>query len=209
MSQAIIRFPLRDFHRGSRSAIRELPTIDADLQILIERIRNGDQQAFTRLYHLTVDRLFALARFILKSHEDAEEVATDVYAQVWDQADSYDASRGSVMSWLLMRCRSRSLDLMRRHKSRQTAHAINLELEYAHCTSAEPGPDDILSHVQEGTAVHRALAELPAQRREVLTLAYFRGMSHVEIAETTGLPIGTVKSHVRRAVNMLRQHIEV
>jgi RNA polymerase sigma-70 factor (ECF subfamily) len=123
---------------------------------------------------------------------DAEEVVCDVYVQVWQTAQSFDASRGSVLAWLMMICRSRALDMLRQRRSRRERDRQTLP-EHPKLDGA--GPEDMLALFQEGTAVHRSLAQLTP-------------LTHQEIAEATRLPVGTVKSHLRRSLLALREALE-
>jgi len=179
----------------------------AILTALIERIARGEHDALGTLYDSTVGKLFALARLVLRNEADAEEVVCDVYAQVWQSAVLYRGERGGVMAWLLMICRSRALDLMRRNRVRTPAATVEAaDQENLPCPA--PGPEDILDLMQQGTVVHRALEKLTPVRRRLVSLAFFRGMSHFEIAEEMSLPVGTVKSHIRRALASLREELE-
>lgn len=162
-----------------------------------------NEAALGELYEATVGRVFALARAILKNAADAEEIVIDTYTQVWQAAGTYDSTRGSVMGWLVTICRSRALDLLRRQQVRLRNSGAELESNRFD-ELLDSGPQDLLQAMQQNTAVHRALATLTPIRRRVLALAFFQGLSHQEIAEMTGLPVGTVKSHVRRALAALR-----
>jgi len=170
------------------------------LEDLISEIAGGDKQALSTLYELTVAQVVAIARAVLRSKEDAEEVVCDIYVHVWQHASTFDSTRGNVMAWLIMMAKNRAIDRMRK---RRTSISLDDEREQgiaATLAGEDDGPDQVLSKFQSGTAVHRALASLTPLRRRLLGLAFFRGMSHQEIAETLGMPLGTVKSHVRRAL---------
>jgi RNA polymerase sigma-70 factor (ECF subfamily) len=177
-----------------------------DLSALIQRIAQGEREALGELYDATVARLFALARVILRNTADAEEVVCDVYTQVWQSAGQYSGDRGAALAWMLMICRSRALDRMRRNRVRLQSAAVEPSAGDDE-PSPQPGPDERLDLIQHGTAVHRALEALSPVRRQLVLLAFFRGMSHLEISEECGLPIGTVKSHIRRALTTLREQL--
>jgi RNA polymerase sigma-70 factor (ECF subfamily) len=175
----------------------------SDLANLVQRIAGGDHDALGELYDLTVSKLFALARLILRNSADAEEVVCDVYTQVWQSAAKYQGARGAVMGWLLVMCRSRALDLSRQNRLR--ALLVLLESPHNNDEAVEPtAPEDVLDLMKQGTAVHQALGKLTPLRRRLIALAFFRGLSHGEIAEQCRLPVGTVKSHIRRALTALR-----
>jgi RNA polymerase sigma-70 factor, ECF subfamily len=188
------------------AAKADLSDAEQQLAELTARVGRQDQAAMGELYDATVAKLFSLARAILRNPADTEEVVCDTYTQVWQTAGLYDASRGTIMGWLVTICHSRALDLLRQRRVRErtasTAEELRTELPWA-----EPGPEDIIESVQQNTAVHRALSILPAIRRRAVALAFFQGLSHEEIAQVMGLPIGTVKSHIRRALGALETEL--
>ena len=181
---------------------------DTDLVSLVTAIVNKDEDALTQLYELTVNKVYSLAHAMVSNKSDAEEVVCDIYSQLWHQASSYQPSRGSVMTWLLIICRSRSLDLIRRRKPEHTAgddisrHADSNQHETVL-------PEDMINLLQEGSAIHKAMLELSEIQRQLIALSYFKGMSHQQIADTVQLPLGTTKSHIRRALQSLRTCIEL
>jgi RNA polymerase sigma factor (sigma-70 family) len=177
-----------------------------DAVSLVQRMRRGDQLALEELYDSTVGSVYSLALAFLKSAEDAEEVVCDTYAQAWRQSERFDAQRAAPIGWLLTMCRGRALDRLRHNRSRRTARMVPLEtVELAHDALT---PEDLLSLFHDGSRVQRALAALSPRRLELVGLAFFEGLPYPEIAERTGLPIGTVKSHVRRALAQLRRELQ-
>jgi RNA polymerase sigma-70 factor (ECF subfamily) len=175
------------------------------LATLMDGIVARREAALSQLYDLTASRLYGLARAMLGNVADAEEVVCDVYVQVWQTAHRFDASRGPVLAWLMMICRSRALDVLRQRRRRREDGPQKLpEREQ----SDDAGPDDVLGQFQDGTAVHRALAQLTPLRRELVGMAFFKGLTHQEIADAMRLPIGTVKSHLRRSLLALREALE-
>lgn len=199
-ANVIPRIRIRDTAREP-----ELPA--AELATLIMRIAGGQQAALNELYDLTVAKVFGLARLILHNTADAEEVVCDTYAQVWDSAKRFEAERGTVLGWMLTICRSRALDLLRQRRSRaRTAEGFGRE---ASDELDDAAPDVLLDALQQGTSVQRALAALSPVRRELITLAFLQGLSHQQIVERTGMPMGTVKSHIRRALTTLRGELKI
>jgi RNA polymerase sigma factor (sigma-70 family) len=170
------------------------------LEALVSQIAAGDRHALSSLYELTVAQVVAIARGVLHSKEDAEEVVCDVYVHVWQQAAAFDSTRGNVMAWLIIMAKNRAIDRVRKRRSSVSLDDEREQGLVASLAVEGDGPDQVLSKFQSGTAVHRALASLTPLRRRLLGLAFFRGMSHQEIAEVVGMPLGTVKSHVRRAL---------
>ncbi len=173
---------------------------------IVVAIAEGDAGALAELYDATVSKVHALVRSIIRNVDDAEEVTCDVYTQAWHAAAQFDAQRGSVMAWLLTIARSRSLDALRRRRRRQ-----RLVDAAASQFIVDPGtslaPDHYLGLFQLGTLVHSAMSALPPDRRALVGMAFFDDLSHAEIANHTGLPLGTVKSHLRRALHTLRDSL--
>lgn len=177
---------------------------DAELVALVGRIRFGDAEALGTLYDQTLGRVHALALRVLGNPQDAEEVVADVYLQVWDRAVAYCPERGAVMAWLQTLAWSRAIDHRRRRQRRATPGLHPGDAELAYTESEDPAPDTLAERHARAGQVRAALASLgPAQRR-VLELAFYEELSHAEIAERTGLPLGTVKSHARRGLACLR-----
>jgi RNA polymerase sigma-70 factor (ECF subfamily) len=197
--------------KAVHAAVDEIPQSDAahvcNLAALVERMRLGQERALEELYDATVGKLYALASAILRSREDAEEVVCETYAYAWANAARFDASRANALGWLLMLCRSRALDRWRRQHRTDTI-ALNVVASTEAARSSTDQPYDILSLIQQRTSMHAALAQLTPERRHLVSLAFLHGMSHQEIADAVRLPLGTVKSHVRRALSQLRESLE-
>jgi len=175
------------------------------LALLIEDMRKGDERALESLYDATVGKLYALASAILRHAQDAEEVVCATYEQAWESAAQYDPVRASALGWLMMMCRSRALDQLRKRKLQSMPLA---ESGLSETDETATPPDDLLSLVQENGRVHAALAALSEERRRLVSLSFLRDLTHAEIAELTGMPLGTVKSHLRRALSELRAKLE-
>ncbi|HEV7137204.1 MAG TPA: sigma-70 family RNA polymerase sigma factor [Steroidobacteraceae bacterium] len=175
-----------------------------DLTPLLHRILAGDEAALAELYDATVGRLYSFACLIVRDARDAEEVICDVYVQVWQSADRYDLSRGSVLAWLLTICRSRALDLRRRLRARASERGESLLLAQGVVAGPLAGPHEHLYALEQSTLLSRAMARLSPLRRRLVWLAFFEGLTHEEIVDQTGLARGTVKSHIRRALATLR-----
>ena len=170
---------------------------------LVARMAGGDEAALEQLYEQTVGRVHALARRITCNEADAEEVVGDAYLQAWESAPRFDAERGNVSAWLMTITRSRAVDQLRRWQTRENAH-VGQALD-----PSQPGREDApdpMDLVDADSVARRALAQLSADQRRVVGLVYFRGMTQEEVAEMSGLPLGTVKSHLRRGLETLREH---
>lgn len=170
------------------------------LQELIGRIVDRDQTAFAALYDSLLERVYGLALRITRHVPVAEEVTEDTFWQVWRQAPRFDPVRGNVVAWVMTIARSRALDALRRMDAAECEPDMS-----GMAVATGDNPHDLLATVQQGSRVHDALAQLDPLPRQLLALAFFRGFSHDEIASYTGLPLGTVKSQIRRTLLGLRQ----
>lgn len=169
---------------------------------LVRRLKARDERALSRLYDLLAPWVLGLAWRILQDEDEAEEVMGDVFTQVWRRVDQHDASRGPLVPWILSIARNRALDLLRRRRRwwrkadrwerAQAAESRDPEPASARHEAAVPGWP---LHRE----VHAALAALPSEQRQVVLLAYFEGLTHSEIAQRTGQPLGTVKTRLRLA----------
>lgn len=178
-------------------------TTEAQLQAWIQRVIRQDEAAFGQLYDACVSRVYGLTLRITRNAALAEEVTEDTFWQVWREAPRFDAVRGTAMAWMLTIARSRALDSLR---ARDPAEAVEnaAELLDAQQTQHDASPMDLLNATQADHALHDALAQLDPQPRQLIALAFFKGLTHDEIATHTGMPLGTVKSHIRRGLATLK-----
>jgi RNA polymerase sigma-70 factor (ECF subfamily) len=172
---------------------------DDDTALMVS-VAGGDKDGLARLYDRYAPLLTAVAIRMLGSRREAEDLVHDVFLEVWRQSGDYDAARGTVRTWILMRMRSRALDRRKSvHNSRVDA------LDERHVVESVVDEDATLA--ADRGRVRRALAGLPDEQRAVLQLAYFEGLSSQEIAERVGIPVGTVKSRVAAAMARLRAEL--
>lgn len=176
---------------------------DERLAGLLARSAAGDAAAFEAFYDTCIVHARTLARRMLRD-ADLDDVLADAFFQAWREASRFDARRGGPLTWLLMIVRTRALDCLRQRAARPAAGG---EDEADQILSEQPGPAEWLAQVQAGSRVQRALAELSAQERWLLALAYYRDLTHVQIATATALPLGTVKSCLLRAQQKLRERL--
>lgn len=169
----------------------------------IAAVAEKDERALAALYDATCSRVFGLVRRIVRDTALAEEVVEAAYFQVWRQALRFDPARGKALTWLLAMARSRAIDALRR-ETRFRCEALDEEAQHEAAGNAA-GADELLDAARHHADLHRALLLLGAQPRQLVSLAFFRGMSHEEIAQHTRLPLGTVKSQIRRALGSLRR----
>jgi RNA polymerase sigma-70 factor (ECF subfamily) len=182
--------------------------LEADsLPTLITKVMHQDEQALASLYARLGGAVFSLALQITRNTASAEEVLQDVFWQIWRQAPRFDSTRGSVPAWVLTIARSRSLDAVRSHMRTPQSQAQASET-LDHCIASEDaGPHDLLFAAQQGSALQAALEKLDPLRRQLVSLSFYRGLTQQEIAEQTGMPLGTVKSHLRRSLLTLRESL--
>lgn len=172
-------------------------------QALVGRLRAGDGDALTELYERYSGMLLGLAQRIVGNSAEAEEVLQEVFLQVWNQVERYDSTRAALSTWIVMITRSRSIDRLRsRRVAERTASAAHQENSRRH--TSPRGTRDVLMDERRGR-LDRELAELPAEQRRVLEMAFFDGMTQSEIAASTGTPLGTVKTRTLLAMKKLRR----
>jgi RNA polymerase sigma-70 factor (ECF subfamily) len=162
----------------------------------------GDRQAFRRLYELQSARLFGAALRITRQSALAADAVHDAFLQVWQNAGRFDPARGNVEAWLLSLVRYRALDIARR-RAREEPTA-----ELPDQADEDPDPLLRLQTARDASALHRCLAELPEERRKILSLAFVEGLSHSDLAARLSLPLGTVKSWIRRALASLKRCLD-
>lgn len=172
----------------------------ADPADLIHLVAQGDQDAFAKLYQLTAPRLFRLAVLVTGHKELAEEALQDAFLQVWHGASSYDASRGHLNTWLNVIVRRRCIDLLRRQGGRTVAL---LEADQAALVSDSGDPFDTVALDSDARRLHTCLQGLETSQRQALGMAYFQGLSHTELANSLRIPLGTLKSWIRRGLARL------
>src|SRR5262245_4229735 len=169
---------------------------------LIQRMASKDADALDSFYTRYKSLTFGLVLRIVGNRQDAEDVLTDVFWQVWQQCSRYDSSRGKPIAWLLTIARTRAIDRVR-SAGRQEVQTLD---ERNDPPPAPPEPDPfVLTDMRE--AVQEALQSLQEQQRIPLEMAYFQGMSHTEIAAALGQPLGTVKDRIRTGMLHLRKRL--
>jgi RNA polymerase sigma-70 factor (ECF subfamily) len=191
---------------AARAGVTAVPADDAALALLIRRIVERDQRALEALYGATAARVHGLVLRITQRAALAEEVVEDTYWQAWRQAPRFDASRGRPLTWLLAMARSRAIDALRRDQ--RFKHDELPDDDVLSDDQVAPPPQDLLDASRGATAVHAALAGLDPRARQLVALAFFRGLTHEEIAERQGMPLGSVKSLIRRSLQQLRRMLE-
>lgn len=179
-----------------------------ELKALVLRMAHGDEQALEHLYDATIRRVYSLVRRFCADDASAQDVTQEVYLQAWSQASRFDADRGAAMAWLLNLARSRALDAWRKASSSPVVLHSGITDVAASTLIDAHQPIDFLIATNEKSVLHSALQDLPAATRQMLSLAFFQDMSHGEISAHLALPLGTVKSTIRRALLSLRERLQ-
>jgi RNA polymerase sigma-70 factor, ECF subfamily len=181
-----------------RSTTRDFKQTDrTDDGLLLERVRQGDQSAMAEIFDRYGRAVYSVALKILKDTGHAEDVMQEIFFQVWRNSDSFVQGRGSLGAWLVVVARNRSIDLLRRRKPTDSVDDVVLAANVNLASEAEHNA--LLEKVQQ------VMKDLPAEQQKSMELAFFEGLSHSEIAEKTGDPLGTVKTRIRLALITLRK----
>jgi len=174
-----------------------------DLVSLIERVAAGDQSALATLYDSTNRLIYSLVLRVLSDMSSAEEALIDVYTQVWRQAASYDANRGAPLAWMATVARSRAIDRLRSGwQDQRRKESLDV---LGDAPANAPSPEESAAASERQKLVREALNVLTPEQRQVIELAYYSGLSHSEIAEKLGQPLGTVKTRTRLGMMKLRE----
>jgi RNA polymerase sigma factor (sigma-70 family) len=178
------------------------PTI-TDNTLLVQ-IAQRDQAALSTLYDRYARIIYAIAFRSLRSAEESEEVVLDVFAQVWRIADRYDPRKSRSDTWIFMLARSRILDRLRKLQRRTPSSGEVLDIAQIQVSSSSVDPLDAAVVSERCEQVRAVLGQLPDEQRLVLELAYYQGLSHSEIAQSTGIALGTIKTRIRLGLSKLR-----
>ena len=181
------------------------PMKSSDDVALVRRLADRRPEALAELYDRFSPLLLAIARRIVISPADAEEILQETFLQAWNQAERYDSSRSSVSTWLVLIVRSRALDRLRQKQSRDRVAAA-VEAEPVGSETSARSDESVLIH-ERRKRVRSALAGLPPEQKNVMELSFFEGFSQTEIAERTETPLGTVKTRALLAMKKLRREL--
>jgi RNA polymerase sigma-70 factor (ECF subfamily) len=164
---------------------------------LVSAIRSGDESAMAALYDKYSSIVYAVALRVLADTGAAEDVLQEVFMQLWRNPGAFDASRGNLAPWLAVVARNRAIDALRRRQPETDIEDV--------IVSVEP---DLAGDAERSRAMEKvrsALGTMPAPQRNALEMAYFEGLTHTEIAEKTGEPLGTIKTRIRTGLTALRK----
>ena len=174
--------------------------MEPDLPRLIARVAAGDQPAFASFYDALSAHVYGIIRRVLRDPSQAEEVTQEVFVEIWKQATRFDPERGSVRTWAVTIAHRRAVDRVRSeqaHRDRQLSVG-------AAALDRPPSPEDGAIDRDDRRRASVALAQLPSAQREALELAFYDGLTHVQIAERLDVALGTVKTRIRDGLIRLR-----
>jgi RNA polymerase sigma-70 factor (ECF subfamily) len=170
---------------------------------LLSRCALRDQQAFAELYRRSSAKLFAVAVRITRRRDWAEEVLQESFVNIWNHATGYNPAKSAPMTWMTAIVRNRALDLLRRPRE------VELDEEHEELIASlpddAPGPDE---QARDAGALAECMKQLTGEQQKSITLAFFYGLSHGELAQQMQKPLGTVKTWVRRGLDRLRDCLE-
>ena len=166
-----------------------------NLLSLLYDTSQGDKHAFSTLYQQTSGKLFAISLNMLSNRSHAEEVLQDAFIKIWHNASEYNASKGTVISWMISIVRYRSLDALRYNKVRkeQTMGDDDFDIQ------------SVDVNYDENTKLVNCIEQLEPQQKQAIHLAYYKGLSHSELVDHIESPLGTVKSWIRRGLTQLQR----
>lgn len=184
----------------------QLPDLEPpQLKAWLAAVARKDARAFRALYDATSPKLFGFALRILIKRELAEEVLQESFVSVWNNAASYQANMAAPMTWMTTIVRNKAFDLLRRADTAVEIDADTFDKDVMDALeSADPTPIESLQLTQDSKALARCLARLEGLHRQAIALAFYHDLSHSEVAEQMKLPIGTIKTWVRRGLERLR-----
>ena len=165
--------------------------------MLLGRVTRGDEAAMAALYDRYSRVVYSVALRVLRDPSAAEDVLQEIFMQVWRTPESFVSARGSLAGWLAVVARNRAIDMLRRKKPTEQVEDVSL-----------PMPGNLSEEGERSLLMERArvvIAQLPPEQRKTLEMAFFDGLTHSEIAEMTGDPLGTVKTRIRSALLVLRK----
>lgn len=177
----------------------------ARLKAAMARLAGGDRAALEEIYRATHVKLFGICLRILGDRKEAEDALQDVFVALWRRADRYDGARASPISWLATFARNRAVDRVRTGKVRAGAVPVDAAGDLA---DAAPLAEEMLIDAERSARIHHCLGQLDARPREAIHRAFFDGRSYAELAGADNVPVGTMKSLIRRALARLKTCLE-
>jgi RNA polymerase sigma factor (sigma-70 family) len=180
-------------------------TDDSHLVDLIEQVSKKDREALKKLYVATSGKMLGIAMRIIGNREQAEDILQDAYLKIWRIAEDYRQSLSPPIAWMGIIVRSRALDVLRKNATEKHLQGADIDEDgFACLDEATNNPMDTALASEQAWALHECLKKIDAKPREVLVQAYFKDLSHRELAAQLSLPLGTVKTWIRRSLDQLR-----
>jgi RNA polymerase sigma-70 factor, ECF subfamily len=186
---------------AARSSDRTGGSTNMDDLAMLSMIQSGSQNTMSAFFDRYSKMIYSVALRVLNDSSEAEEVMQEIFIQVWRNPRAYDAARGSLGGWLVVVARNRAIDKLRRRKPADPVELFALPSSINLAQDAERG--FLLEKIR------KAMDGLPVEQRKAIDLAFFEGLSHSEIAEKTGDPLGTVKTRIRLALIAIRKELNV
>jgi RNA polymerase sigma-70 factor, ECF subfamily len=187
------------------SAVQQTDPATEKLGAILVSVARGDSDAFTELYRSTSPKLFGVCVRMLPQRSDAEDVLQDVFVTIWNKASSYDAHRANPMGWLLSIARSKAIDRLRTFKRDKRNTPLDLE---APLVDRAPSVAEAAEASDERHRLDRCLGTLEDRQRAAIHEAFLDGSTHSDLAERWSVPLGTMKSWIRRGLTQLRMCLE-
>lgn len=194
------------------SASAQASPADTELAALLQAVNQRCRPSFTRLYELTSARMFSLILRINKRRSEAEEVLQEAYISIWNRCAQFNVNKGRAINWMLAIAHNMAISSLRQRGARLRAderQPADEDDPYAGLCSPDVQPFERVIQAQASDAVRQRLGQLNAEHRQCLTLAFYEGLSHQQIAQRLGRPTGTVKSWLRRTLLTLRPALSV
>jgi RNA polymerase sigma-70 factor (ECF subfamily) len=185
---------------------RDVSAVSSTLEELLDRVATGDQQAFAALYDVLASRVLGLIRKILIDHAQSEEVAQEVFLEIWQNATRFDSSRGAASSWIMTIAHRRAIDRVR---ASQAGRDRDVRIGIRDFPAAFDQVAESAEISIEHERVSRAMANLTEIQRQAVSLAYYGGYSQSEVADILSVPLGTVKTRLRDGMIRLRDELGV
>jgi RNA polymerase sigma-70 factor (ECF subfamily) len=197
------------FKENSAAAIQSSSRMEQETdEAILQRVARGDEAAFADLYDRFAPSLFAIARRILADDQEARDALQDGFLYLWDKAAEFDPARGKAFSWAVMIFRNKAIDRLRAGRRRmrlnETAAEDLLDLESPSAERADLSAE----RAENAEAVRRAMRSLPDEQRKCIEWAFLRGLTHLQLSELLGAPLGTVKTNIRRGLLRLRDILQ-
>ncbi len=172
---------------------------------LVRRMSAGDENAFATFYDRFAPGLFSMIYAILRDQKESEDVLQEAFVQMWKRTGSYDSTRSSLFTWAVMISRHKAIDRLRsRQRQTRLSEAVATEAHVHTAGAPVERADQALAWSDERARVRAALGQLGDAQREAIDLAFFGGLTQAQIAERTGIPLGTIKARIRRGLLALR-----